>query len=98
MAKREKGKKAPSGEKATGIFDFIWKWAPQGNPVERNAKVQFEYFSRNEDGTFNSIDYDGDQTGWYLQGVYQFIRKWRVGARYDALQASNAGCYLIRSP
>ncbi|MGZ5102395.1 MAG: hypothetical protein ACXWGX_17680, partial [Usitatibacter sp.] len=25
------------------------------------------------------------QNGWYLQGVYQFMPEWRVGARYDRL-------------
>ena len=27
------------------------------------------------------------QSGWYLQGVYQFATRWRVGARYDSLDS-----------
>jgi len=83
-----------TGDSKVNIIDLVWKWAPLGNPVERNAKVQFEYFTRSEDGTFDTIDYNGDQSGWYLQGVYQFMRKWRAGVRHDALQADDVGVAL----
>ena len=59
----------------TGIADFIWKWAPGGNARQTNLKVQGEYFRGRET----------DRSGWYLQGVYQFMPRWRVGARYDRL-------------
>ena len=60
------------------IADFVWKWAPNGNVRQTNFKVQGEYFaSRPEDGE--------RQSGWYLQGVYQFMPTWRVGMRYDRL-------------
>ena len=29
--------------------------------------------------------YSSSQSGWYLQGVYQFMPRWRVGYRYDRL-------------
>ncbi|HEY5862603.1 MAG TPA: hypothetical protein VIX61_05905, partial [Casimicrobiaceae bacterium] len=29
--------------------------------------------------------YSSSQSGWYLQGVWQFMPQWRVGARYDWL-------------
>jgi len=52
-------------------------------------KVQGEYFRRTEDGqlTHNAAsgDYASSQSGWYLQGVWQFMPRWRVGYRYDAL-------------
>ena len=33
------------------------------------------------------IDYfRADQSGWYLQGVWQFYPRWRVGYRYDTLR------------
>ena len=30
-----------------------------------------------------------EQDGWYVQGVYQFRPRWRVGARYDALDSGS---------
>ena len=78
-----------SGDSNLTAVDFVWKWAPQGNPNVRNVKLQGEYFRRSEDGTFDGIDYAGDQTGWYLQGVWQFAPAWRAGLRYDAVTADS---------
>lgn len=66
-----------------GIADFVWKYAPEGNARVTNLKVQGEYFraSGGEPGT---------QSGWYLQSVYQFMPRWRVGARYDRLDPGAA--------
>jgi hypothetical protein len=77
--------------------DFVYKWAPQGNPKQTNFKFQAEYFVRNEtghsvfsEGTDSAeADYDGEQRGFYLQGVYQFMPAWRIGVRYDRLSADN---------
>jgi hypothetical protein len=82
-----------SGKSKTWIADFIWKWAPDGNPRARNFKFQTEYFQRDENGDLtydpsgiNTSDaYRGKQSGWYAQGVYQFMPHWRVGLRYDRL-------------
>ena len=35
--------------------------------------------------------YAGTQSGFYVQAIYQFMPRWRVGARYDHLTASNQG-------
>ena len=70
-------------------IDFVWKWAPDGNSSYRNVKLQAEYFSRSESGEFDAIDYDGDQSGWYLQGVWQFRPGWRVGYRHDVVDADS---------
>jgi hypothetical protein len=59
-----------------GIADFVWKYSPHGNVRETYLKVQGEYFS-------GRIRDAARQDGWYLQGVYQFLPEWRVGARYD---------------
>ena len=80
----------------TGI-DFVYKWAPQGNAKSQNFKFQAEYFIRNEKGASaftedaNSAeaDYDGDQKGFYAQAIYQFMPSWRVGVRYEQLEADN---------
>ncbi len=90
---------AYTGRSRTWVADFVWKWAPDGNPYSRNFKFQAEYFRRSEDGSLNfdtatpaatltpalAGDYASRQSGWYAQGVYQFMPRWRVGARYDRL-------------
>lgn len=76
----------------TGV-DFIWKWAPNGNPGRTNFKFQAEYFTRDENGTFDpassgsALPYSGKQKGWYAQAVYQFMPRWRAGLRTDRLKA-----------
>jgi hypothetical protein len=79
--------------------DFVWKWAPNGDPSVRNFKFQAEYYRRKEDGQLE-YDIEGDsaagtqdgpysseQDGWYAQAVWQFMPRWRVGARYDLLDS-----------
>ena len=88
-----------SGDSDVNGIDFVYKWAPNGNNRERNLKIQFEYFERDEDGNITLIGsspletstYQGEQSGWYLQTVYQFMPRWRVGLRYDRLKADNTG-------
>jgi hypothetical protein len=75
------------------IADAVWKWAPNGNATRTNFKLQGEYFRRHEAGTLvfdstglaNADRYASTQSGWYAQGVYQFVPSWRVGLRYDRL-------------
>jgi hypothetical protein len=78
-----------TGDSDLTVLDFVWKWAPQGNSTVQNFKIQGEYFWRDEDGTIDDIGYQGDQTGWYLQGLWQFAQGWRVGLRYDLVDADN---------
>lgn len=86
-----------SGDSDLNIVDFVWKWAPSGNPYRNNFTLQAEYFDRDERGNLvlsedsRSSAYDGAQQGFYIQGVYQFIPRWRVGARYDRLWSDNRG-------
>ncbi|MEP7068323.1 MAG: TonB-dependent receptor [Usitatibacter sp.] len=77
-----------TGTSHVAVADFIWKYAPNGNGRDTNFKVQGEYLWRRERGELAAIlasDYSARQSGWYLQGVYQFMPTWRVGARYDRL-------------
>ena len=78
-----------SGSSNTWIADFVWKWAPEGNPKDRNFKFQSEFFQRDEGGDLlNDVKtggYHGKQTGYYAQGVWQFMPSWRAGLRYDRL-------------
>lgn len=88
-----------SGKSRLWIADFVWKWVPDGNPAVNNFKLQGEYFHRNEAGTLScaggncaagvSDRYQTAQSGWYLQGVYQFMPAWRVGWRHDRLNSGN---------
>jgi hypothetical protein len=83
-----------TGDSDLTVFDFVWKWAPNGNATVTNAKIQAEYLNRKESGDFTPIsgltnNYQADQNGWYLQGIYQFMPQWRVGLRYSALQADD---------
>lgn len=80
-----------TGDSTVSIADVVWKWSPNGNPVNTNFKLQGEYLRRTESGLFNNLAYDGVQHGAYLQGIYQFMPRWRVGARHDWLTADNTG-------
>ncbi|WLI91201.1 TonB-dependent receptor [Massilia sp. R2A-15] len=80
-----------SGSSRMVVADAIYKWAPNGNPTQRNLKLQGEYFRRKESGELAAASavsgYDSTQSGWYLQGVFQFIPNWRAGLRYDRLDS-----------
>ena len=78
------------------VVDFVWKWAPNGNPYTRNFKLQAEYLRNKNNGDFTptgntTANYPATTSGWYVQGVYQFIPRWRVGLRHDQLQPSSPG-------
>jgi len=85
-----------SGDSDIVIADFVWKWAPNGNIRQRNLKLQAEYLWRNESGLYTLTDgrvlpYDNDQSGWYLQAVFQPFPMWRIGLRYDQLSSDDPG-------
>jgi hypothetical protein len=77
----------------------VLKWAPNGNSRYHNLKLQGEYFRFTQDGLLTYNDTGGSavfgqiaapfgatQSGWYLQGAWQFFPRWRVGYRYDTLR------------
>jgi hypothetical protein len=82
-----------SGHTRVWVADAVWKWAPQGNATRTNFKLQGEYLHSTRDGTLvvdsaglaSSANYRAAQSGWYLQGVYQFMPRWRVGLRTERL-------------
>ena len=45
------------GKSQLAIADFVWKWAPNGNALDTNFKLQGEYFWRKERG---DLTYDSD--------------------------------------
>jgi len=44
------------GDSTTWVADFVWKWAPNGNPKYQNFKFQSEYFARKENGSLTCMD------------------------------------------
>lgn len=91
-----------TGKSTVWAIDGVWKWSPNGNATQTNFKLQGEYFRRKEKGlatydmegsTPSTDDYRSTQSGWYVQGIYQFMPRWRVGLRWDQLDSGtvNAG-------
>jgi len=78
--------------------DAVYKWAKNGNPKDRHVKLQAEYFVLKRDGDIDIAETPPEQTtvnselsGFYLQGIYQFMSQWRAGLRYDWLDSDNQG-------
>ncbi len=73
------------------IADFVWKWAPNGNSKQRNITFQSEYIWRQEDGnvvlpaTNQALSLKQNAQGWYVQGSYQWMPRWRAGLRIAGL-------------
>lgn len=79
-------------------IDVVYKWAPNGNAKQRNFKLQAEYFRLERDGDISIAEeavetttLDGSAQGFYIQGIYQFKPRWRVGLRYDRLDSDTHG-------
>lgn len=99
------------GSSRLWVLDGVLKWAPNGNATDRSFKLQGEYFRRDEDGnfTYNAANAAGAtlaartgtlrsaQSGWYAQGVYQFMPRWRAGYRYDRLDSGTPRLGLVDS-
>jgi hypothetical protein len=97
-----------SGNSDTAVLDLVWKWAPEGNANEGSFIFQSEWFHRHESGelTYDTSDaslggatgaFHSAQTGFYAQGVWQFMPGWRVGYRYDQLAAADTSVGLVES-
>jgi outer membrane receptor protein involved in Fe transport len=94
-----------TGKSRTWVLDAVFKWAPQGNTARQQLKIQGEYMRRKEDGdlTFDADGlaladvYESEQSGWYLQSVFQFRPRWRLGLRYDALDSGTPDIALVQS-
>ena len=95
-----------TGRSRLWVFDGVLKWAPNGNATQTSFKLQGEYFRRSEEGdlTYDSTAasrgtqtgrYASQQSGYYVQGVYQFRPQWRAGYRYDRLDSGTASLGLV---
>lgn len=82
-----------TGNTRVGVVDGVWKWAPNGNATQTNFKLQGEYLRSTRSGSLTydvgnanlSDAYRAVQSGWYLQGIYQFMPGWRLGLRTERL-------------
>ncbi|MEJ8855670.1 hypothetical protein WKW79_13895 [Variovorax robiniae] len=81
-----------TGNSRVYVLDGVWKWAPNGNATRTNFKLQGEYLRSQRDGSMVlgadgalPSPYNVTQSGWYLQGVYQFMPNWRIGLRTERL-------------
>jgi hypothetical protein len=99
-----------SGKARVWVVDAVLKWAPDGNATRTNFKLQGEYFRFRQDGRLTYDDSGGSgafgsitdgfetrQSGWYLQGVWQFMPRWRVGYRYDQLDSGKVRNAIVSS-
>lgn len=93
-----------TGSSETWVADAELKWTAAGDPKRRYLKLQGEYMQRKEKGDLTYTDllaaldgsYSSDQSGWYIQGVYRFLPRWRFGARYDSLDAGDTKIGLVQ--
>ena len=94
-----------TGSTKLWVIDSVWKWAPNGNFKSTNFKLQGEYIrSKTEgdlvydfgDSTHTNTPYAHQitQSGWYIQGIYQFKPQWRIGMRTERL-STNVPEYAI---
>jgi hypothetical protein len=87
-----------TGSTRVTMADFVWKWAPNGNATRTNFKLQGEYLRSRREGDLaydienlaSTGSYRASQSGWYLQGVYQFMPRWRVGLRTERLDSGSS--------
>ena len=83
-----------TGDGRLWAADIRYTWAPTGNPRHSEVILQGEYFRLKEEGVYvlteedemHSERLDGSSDGWYVQAVYKFLPRWRVGARYARLE------------
>ena len=99
-----------TGKARLWVADAILKWAPNGNASYTNFKLQGEYFRLKQDGTLTYDDsggsnafgavndyFNANQSGWYAQGVWQFMPRWRAGYRYDTLRYGTVGNGIVNN-
>jgi len=73
--------------------DFVYKYDAQRSHGEGDFVLQGEYFLRDMDldgaGDWAGSPWTATQDGYYLQGLYGFLPRWRGGLRWDQLGLIN---------
>jgi len=83
------------GSSRLAIADLVWKWAPNGNPVDQQFKFQMELFGQRQGGAFNALPYQSRQWGGYAEAVFQPLHGWDIGLRHSLVFAANRGAALV---
>lgn len=86
-----------NGRSRVWVADAVWKWAPDGNATRTSFKLQGEYLRSTRTGELGLADamspasaWRAAASGWYVQGVYQFMPAWRVGLRTERVDGGLA--------
>jgi hypothetical protein len=82
-----------TGSSRVWVADAVWKWAPEGNATRTSFKLQGEYLQSTRRGDLVhdvggaglASTYSVRQSGWYVQGIYQFMPRWRAGLRFEGV-------------
>ncbi|OIO61009.1 MAG: hypothetical protein COX57_06340 [Alphaproteobacteria bacterium CG_4_10_14_0_2_um_filter_63_37] len=81
-----------TGHGHVAAASLVLTWAPDGNPLERNLKVVIEAMQRREAGASVDAATGGalasgtrSQTGYAVEGVYQWRQGWEGGLRFDVV-------------
>jgi hypothetical protein len=83
------------GDSNLFVTDFRYSYAPTSNVREQELTLQGEFFSRNEDGTYDDVVFNGTSYGWYVQGVYKMNSRWRAGLRYSQMETPGVPTGLL---
>jgi hypothetical protein len=73
--------------------DFVYKYDAKRSHGEGDFVLQGEYFYRDQDldgmGEWSCSRWTAQQDGYYVQGVYGFLPRWRGGLRWDQVGLLN---------
>ena len=78
-----------SGESRIFGADFVYKYNAMRSHGEGDVIVQGEYFYRDQDLDHTVANWEGlpawtaSQDGYYVQGLYGILPRWRTGLRWD---------------
>ena len=85
-----------TGDSDLVIVDFKYIIDLSNSSDDSELILQGEYFTRDESGTYtdtvasvSDVAYDDETSGYYLQAVYKFAPKYRVGFRYSELTTAD---------
>ncbi len=82
-----------NGRSQVWVADAVWKWAPNGNATRTSLKLQAELLRARRDGSLTAdgggaaAAYRVRQSGGYVQALWQFMPRWRLGLRGEWLDA-----------
>ncbi len=78
------------GRTRVWVADAVWKWSPDGNATRTSFKLQGEWLRSTKSGSLaDGRSADGTRSGGYVQAVWQFMPRWRLGARTERLGAAD---------